>query len=73
MLLTVVVRLWEPGYKERYYRQKFGVELSDTEFRKKYEYLFLFALVHAHCWQLDQILRRRFGLGTALLLSRSMF
>lgn len=26
------VRLWEPGYRERYYRQKFGVELSDTKF-----------------------------------------
>ncbi|KAJ9124359.1 hypothetical protein QFC22_001159 [Naganishia vaughanmartiniae] len=28
------VMLWEPGYRERYYRQKFGVELSDVEFRK---------------------------------------
>jgi 5'-3' exonuclease len=26
------VRLWEPGYRERYYRNKFGVELSDREF-----------------------------------------
>ena len=26
------VRLWEPGYRERYYQNKFGVELSDTDF-----------------------------------------
>lgn len=29
------VRLFEPGYRERYYRQKFGVELSDSAFRRK--------------------------------------
>ena len=29
-------RLWEPGYRERYYQQKFGVENTDQEFKKKY-------------------------------------
>ena len=33
--LTACYRLWEPGYRERYYRQKFGVEVTDLEFRKK--------------------------------------
>lgn len=28
------VRLWEPDYKERYYRNKFQIELSDTEARR---------------------------------------
>ena len=29
------VRLWEEGYSDRYYEQKFGVEASDLEFRHK--------------------------------------
>lgn len=28
------VRLWEPEYKERYYRNKFHIELSDSEARR---------------------------------------
>ncbi|MBW0466858.1 hypothetical protein O181_006573 [Austropuccinia psidii MF-1] len=29
------VKLWEPGYRERYFRQKFGLELSDEVERRK--------------------------------------
>lgn len=29
------VRLWEPGYADRYYEQKFGVDPQDHEFRHK--------------------------------------
>ncbi|TFY54546.1 hypothetical protein EVG20_g9661 [Dentipellis fragilis] len=29
------VKLWEPGYRDRYYRQKFGVEPTDIEFKKQ--------------------------------------
>jgi 5'-3' exoribonuclease 2 len=29
------VRLWEPGYRDRYYEQKFHVDPKDIEFRKK--------------------------------------
>ncbi|WFC99689.1 5'-3' exoribonuclease 2 [Malassezia yamatoensis] len=42
------VKLWEPGYRERYYRQKFGVELSDHEFRRKV----VQAYVEGLCWVL---------------------
>jgi 5'-3' exoribonuclease 2 len=29
------VKLWEPGYADRYYEQKFGVDPKDIEFRHK--------------------------------------
>ncbi|GAA5866607.1 hypothetical protein JCM8547_005474 [Rhodosporidiobolus lusitaniae] len=44
-----MVKLFEPGYKERYYRQKFGVELSDVEFRKKVVKHYVEGL----CWVLE--------------------
>ncbi|KAL1919004.1 uncharacterized protein VTP21DRAFT_2385 [Calcarisporiella thermophila] len=42
------VRLWEPGFKERYYRDKFGVELNDYEFRRK----IVHSYVEGLCWVL---------------------
>ncbi|KAJ7591357.1 exoribonuclease 2 [Mycena floridula] len=41
-------RLWEPGYRERYYRQKFGVEPTDVEFRKS----LVKSYVEGMCWVL---------------------
>ena len=35
-ILMASDRLWEPGYRERYYEQKFGVPYTDLEFKKKY-------------------------------------
>ncbi|TIB71087.1 hypothetical protein E3Q23_03942 [Wallemia mellicola] len=43
-----IVKLWEPGYRERYYRQKFGIELSDVEERRKIVHKYLEGL----CWVL---------------------
>lgn len=42
------VKLWEPGYQERYYRQKFGIEMSDAEFRKS----IVKSYVEGLCWVL---------------------
>ncbi|CAO1639071.1 unnamed protein product [Sympodiomycopsis kandeliae] len=42
------VRLFEPGYRERYYRSKFGVELSDTAFRRQV----VQSYVEGLCWVL---------------------
>ncbi|KAG8708843.1 5'-3' exoribonuclease 2 [Ceratobasidium sp. 395] len=43
------VKLWEPGYKERYYRSKFGIELNDTETRKQITTAYMEGL----CWVLQ--------------------
>jgi len=43
------VKLFEAGYKERYYRSKFGVELSDMEFRRSIVKSYMEGL----CWVLE--------------------
>ncbi|GAB1520103.1 5'-3' exoribonuclease 2 [Rhizoctonia solani] len=43
------IKLWEPGYKERYYRSKFGAELNDTELRKQITTSYMEGL----CWVLQ--------------------
>ncbi|KAG0223511.1 5'-3' exoribonuclease 2 [Actinomortierella wolfii] len=40
------IRLWEPDYKERYYRNKFHLELSDSEARRK----IVKSYVEGCCW-----------------------
>ncbi|TIA70881.1 hypothetical protein E3P92_02895 [Wallemia ichthyophaga] len=42
------VKLWEPGYRERYYRQKFNIDLSDFEQRRTIVHKYLEGL----CWVL---------------------
>jgi 5'-3' exoribonuclease 2 len=66
-------RLWEPGYKQRYYRQKFNVDSSDQDFKKQYA-----LLIQRNAWlnlrseQINEVLCRRSMLGFTLLLSRGM-
>uniref|UniRef100_A0A0N5A7Q7 5'-3' exoribonuclease n=1 Tax=Syphacia muris TaxID=451379 RepID=A0A0N5A7Q7_9BILA len=42
------VRLWESGYKDRYYESKFGVATDNIEFRRKVAWAFVEGL----CWVL---------------------
>lgn len=42
------VRLWEEGWKQRYYKTKFDVDVSDDEFRKKV----VQSYVEGLCWVL---------------------
>ncbi|KAI5797682.1 exoribonculease Dhp1 [Geopyxis carbonaria] len=43
------VRLWEPGYRDRYYEQKFGVDPNNVEFRNKVAACYVEGL----CWVLQ--------------------
>ncbi|KAF3085412.1 5'-3' exoribonuclease 2 [Orbilia oligospora] len=45
---TDTVKLWEPGYRDRYYEQKFGRPPSDTNFRREVAN----AYVEGLCWVL---------------------
>ncbi|KAJ3743348.1 exoribonuclease 2 [Lentinula detonsa] len=44
------VKLWEPGYRDRYYRQKFGVEPNDKEFKKKITKHYLEGMAWVLCY-----------------------
>lgn len=73
------VRLGEKGWKERYYRAKFNVDVNDVEFRRKYvepsllsippesmkQTTPLFSLTHL---QSSDSICRGFGVGAAILL-----
>ncbi|WRT69101.1 uncharacterized protein IL334_006085 [Kwoniella shivajii] len=43
------VKLWEPGYRERYYEKKFGSSLSDTDFITQITRSYMEGL----CWVLE--------------------
>ncbi|ADV23068.1 Strand exchange protein (5'-3' exoribonuclease), putative [Cryptococcus gattii WM276] len=43
------IKLWEPGYRERYYEKKFGVKLSEREFIDKVTKSYMEGL----CWVLE--------------------
>lgn len=53
--------MWEPGYRKRYYSDKFGVELPDDDFVAKYVTLQLLMLttritrsyMEGLCWVLE--------------------
>lgn len=42
------VRLWEDGWKQRYYKTKFDVDATDDDFRKKV----VMSYVEGLCWVL---------------------
>ena len=41
-------RLWEDGWKGRYYENKFGVDVDDREFRQQVAHAYAIGL----CWVL---------------------
>lgn len=48
MCVDCVCRLWEEGWKQRYYKTKFDVDASDEDFRKKV----VQSYVEGLCWVL---------------------
>lgn len=47
-VINVFHRLWEDGWKQRYYKTKFDVDATDDEFRKKV----VKSYVEGLCWVL---------------------
>lgn len=48
MKLSVCDRLWEEGWKQRYYKTKFDVDVTDEDFRQKV----VQSYVEGLCWVL---------------------
>lgn len=46
--IELLYRLWEPGWKQRYYKNKFDVDASDHKFRRKV----VQSYVEGLCWVL---------------------
>lgn len=47
-LFSIYFRLWEEGWKQRYYKNKFDVDETDDEFRQKV----VKSYVEGLCWVL---------------------
>ena len=39
LYVFIMCSLWESGWKERYYRSKFEVDVADYKFRKRYSFV----------------------------------
>lgn len=58
------IRLWEDGWKDRYYKQKFGVSETDEDFRRKVAWAYTEGL----CWVLKYYYQVLFKISIYLFI-----